>query len=152
MQIKDLPSTSPVTSTDVLAKETSGGTTNKIAISDFVVNNLTSTSTTKALSAAKGKALKDTINPLFGLNEIYGNGTISNCNNAAIGVWYVFYSSATNIPVTNAVGVLITVGSPGTGSGTVRYQIAFVRASGIDGVYVRAMNSGTWGSWTKIAS
>ena len=54
--------------------------------------------------------------------------------------------------MTNAVGVLITVGSPGTGSGTVRYQIAFVRASGIDGVYVRAMNSGTWGSWTKIAS
>lgn len=92
------------------------------------------------------------VNPLFGLNEIYGNGTISDCNNAAIGVWYIFYASASHIPVTNAVGVLITVGSPGTGSGTVRYQIAFVRVSGIDGVYVRAMNSGTWGSWTKIAS
>lgn len=57
MQIKDLPSTSSVASTDVLAKDTSGGTTNKLAISDFVINNLTSTSTTKALSAAQGKAL-----------------------------------------------------------------------------------------------
>lgn len=59
MQIKDLPSTSSVASTDVLAKETSGGTTNKIAISNFVIDNLTSTSTTKALSAAQGKALGD---------------------------------------------------------------------------------------------
>ena len=60
MQIKDLPSTSSVASTDVLAKETSGGTTNKVAISDFVINNLTSTSTTQALSAAAGKLLNDT--------------------------------------------------------------------------------------------
>ena len=59
MQIKDLPSTSTVNATDVLAKETSGGTTNKIAISDFVVNNLTSTSTTKPLSAAQGSALNN---------------------------------------------------------------------------------------------
>ena len=58
-QIKDLPSTSTVNSTDVLAKETSTGTTNKIAISDFVINNLTSTSTTQALSAAQGKVLND---------------------------------------------------------------------------------------------
>ena len=117
-----------------------------------VVNNLTSTATDAPLSAAQGKVLNDTYKPLLGLNEIYGNGTISDCNNAAIGVWYIFYASASHIPVTNAVGVLITVGSPGTGSGTVRYQIAFVRASGIDGVYVRAMSSGTWGSWTKITS
>ena len=41
MQIKDLPSTSTVNSTDLLVKEQSNGTTEKIAIGDFVVNNLT---------------------------------------------------------------------------------------------------------------
>ena len=42
-------------------KETSGGTTEKIAIGDFVVNNLTSTATNKVLSAAQGKMINDKI-------------------------------------------------------------------------------------------
>ena len=61
MQIRDLQSTSTVESTDYLVKEQSDGTTQKIAVGDFVVNNLTSTSTTAPLSAAMGKALNEKI-------------------------------------------------------------------------------------------
>lgn len=59
MQIKDLPSTSTVESTDYLVKEQSDGTTQKIAVRDFVVNDLTSTATDKPLSAAQGKTLNE---------------------------------------------------------------------------------------------
>lgn len=41
MQIRDLPSTSTVESTDYLVKEQSDGMTQKIAVGDFVVNDLT---------------------------------------------------------------------------------------------------------------
>ena len=41
MQIRDLPSTSTVESTDYLVKEQSDGTTQKIAVGDFVVNDPT---------------------------------------------------------------------------------------------------------------
>lgn len=76
MQIKDLPSSGSLAATDVLAKDASGGTTEKINGSDLassiktlgsllgtsdVVNNLTSTATTAPLSAAQGKALNDKI-------------------------------------------------------------------------------------------
>lgn len=72
MQIKDLPSSSTLASTDVLAKDTSGGTTQKISGVDLasqvkslgsllgtsdVVNNLTSGGTTVPLSAEMGKKL-----------------------------------------------------------------------------------------------
>ena len=57
MQIKDLPSTSTVQSTDFLVKEQANGTTEKIAIGDFVVNNLSSGGTTVPLSAEMGKYL-----------------------------------------------------------------------------------------------
>ena len=61
MQINQLPSTSTVNSTDLLVKEQANGTTQKIAISDFVVNTLTSTETNKPLSAAAGKLEHDTL-------------------------------------------------------------------------------------------
>ena len=52
MQIKDLPSTSTVQSTDLLVKEQANGTTEKIAIGNFVVNNLISGSTNPVSSGA----------------------------------------------------------------------------------------------------
>ena len=45
MQINQLPSTSTVNSTDLLVKEQSDGTTEKIAISDFIVNNISNGNT-----------------------------------------------------------------------------------------------------------
>ena len=75
MQINQLPSTSTVNSTDVLVKETSGGMTEKIAIGNFVVNNLTSTATDKPLSAAQGKALNDNLatKPTKEMKSLAGN-------------------------------------------------------------------------------
>lgn len=61
MQINQLPSTSTVNSTDILVKETSGGTTEKIAIVDFVVNGFTSTDPNKVASAPTVKELYDKI-------------------------------------------------------------------------------------------
>ena len=74
MQIKDLPSSSTLASTDVLAKDTSGGTTQKISGADLasqvkllgsllgtsdVVDSLSSTATDKPLSANQGKVLNE---------------------------------------------------------------------------------------------
>ena len=78
MQINQLPSTSTVNSTDLLVKEQANGTTEKIAISDFVVNNLTSTSTTAPLSAAQGKALNDKIGQFSAVSFTPETGVTSN--------------------------------------------------------------------------
>ena len=59
MQIRDLQSTSTVESTDYLVKEQSDGTTQKIAVGDFVVNDPTSTATDKPGSANMIKTLND---------------------------------------------------------------------------------------------
>ena len=61
MQIHELPASTSVASTDVFVKETSGGVTQKITASYFVVNDLTSTETYKPLSANQGKVLNDKI-------------------------------------------------------------------------------------------
>lgn len=76
MQINQLPASTSLANNDVLVKETSGGTTQKITGQNMagsvktlanllgtgdVVNNLTSTATDKPLSAAQGKALNEAI-------------------------------------------------------------------------------------------
>lgn len=79
MQIRDLPSTSTVESTDYLVKEQSDGTTQKIAVGDFVVNNLTSGGTTVPLSAEMGKQIRNTFNVVSSnvpiTNKTVANGT-----------------------------------------------------------------------------
>ena len=110
MQIKDLPSSNTLASTDVLAKDTSGGTTEKISGSDLagqikalggllgtsdVVNNLTGTATDKPLSAAQGKALNDHIatkvgsvtaeNNITSYSEIRKTGNIVS---AFLSIWF----------------------------------------------------------------
>ena len=63
MQIKDLPASTTLASTDMLAKDTSSGTTQKITAGDVVssiaANNLTTTTAGKVLDARQGKALND---------------------------------------------------------------------------------------------
>ena len=147
MQIKDLPSTSAVNSTDVLAKETNGGTTNKIAISDFVVNNLTSTSTTKPLSAKQGKVLSGRIVNYY--NEF---GAVNMLNwfaeNVLSGQMVHFRTTST------------TTGQPGTGM----FLIGYCIRAGANNIFVQAYemskpeliyqnsstNGGTsWNGWKK---
>ena len=71
MQIKDLPSTSTVNSTDLLVKEQSDGTTEKIAISDFVVDNL-------SRDATKVPSAQCVYNAIASYDELYDfSGTSS---------------------------------------------------------------------------
>ena len=146
MQIKDLPSTSTVNSTDVLAKETSGGTTNKLAISDFVVNNLTSTSTTQPLSAAQGKVLNSiiqqaTANVVWKINSTISYlGIIDPDNYTTNG----FYHVGINIDGYDRYGILLVfVGNAG------HFQQLFLSTYG---AYARSKNNtaSTWTAWRTL--
>ena len=76
MQIRDLQSTSTVESTDYLVKEQSDGTTQKIAVGDFVVNNLTNTATNKPASANLVNGITSGSFSLPSGYSVIGNGTI----------------------------------------------------------------------------
>lgn len=62
MQINQLPSTSTVNSTDLLVKEQANGTTQKIAISDFLTNIPTSRRKTVTLGQGSTASVSDLIN------------------------------------------------------------------------------------------
>ena len=89
MQIRDLPSTSTVESTDYLVKEQSDGTTQKIAVGDFVVNDLTSTATDKPGSANMIKTLATWTEVTLGMpsSGTLVNGSKLMVNNALKLAW-----------------------------------------------------------------
>lgn len=108
MQIKELPSSSTLASNDVLVKETSGGTTQKITGADFagqvknigsllgtgdVVNNLNSSSSTAPLAAAQGKALNDAKGNASDIAIIIDGNQTTHTGGAAIGEFVLVRNS-----------------------------------------------------------
>lgn len=140
MQIKDLPSTSTVNSTDVLAKETSGGTTNKIAVSDFVINNLTSTSTTKPLSAAQGKALNDMV-----IVQSYVSG-VDPDNYTTQGNYHVGIASNKSPTSGTALYGILEVK---TGSNGLIVQVFYTTTNNVYS-RVKSSTSGVWNAWRRL--
>ena len=133
MQIKDLPSSGALASTDVLAKDASGGTTEKINGSDLassiktlgsllgtsdVVNNLTSTATDKPLSAAQGKALYDYMEAKISRNAIASGVHSFTLKNPGILMTLWASSTATIHAVNGTTATLLSGSVPSGGSVT----------------------------------
>ena len=121
MQIRDLPSTSTVESTDYLVKEQSDGTTQKIAVGDFVVNDLTSTATDKPGSANMLRVLNDKFSTQINSNYLVMTGTlggdvINRANIASNGItFYVNSNVPTNSPPNIGYGAYLFLKSGPTG-------------------------------------
>lgn len=84
MQIKDLPASTTLASTDMLAKDNASGTTQKITVGDVVssiaANNLTTTSAGKVLDARQAvelKVLKCTWNSVTSFTNPFTNSGIT---------------------------------------------------------------------------
>jgi hypothetical protein len=120
MQIRDLPSTSTVESTDYLVKEQSDGTTQKIAVGDFVVNNLTSGDPNPVSSGGVADAVAPYFNGVY-LNRIYRGGqsyndvTMANRTAGNIGLFFNsdagifgFRINNSGVPTSSGSGLTIT--------------------------------------------
>lgn len=85
------------------------------------------------------QSIIDVANVMAGrYNAISGSDTVTNANDALIGVWYRVYTSATNVP---AQGALFTYGAA---SG--KYQVVYTGTE----MYTRAYTNSTWSTWIKM--
>lgn len=139
--INDLTALTTATAGDLLAiwdAEAGSGVepTKKMSIGDFVVNNLTSTSTTQPLSAAQGKALKDIISQVVPVST---NETLTKLPHE----FSVGLDVSVNESIGNSSGVVLTIKA-----GDIRCnQILF---DYLGYMYVRgAVNAGEWSNWLK---
>lgn len=149
MQIKDLPSSNTFASTDVLAKDTSGGTTEKINGSDLassiktlgslfgpldIVNSLSSTVTNKPLAPAAINTLWS--EHLSGLHVYhFSSGSISISANADTDI---DFSSAIPQGVSAPWAVLAWISSGGT-----YYSLPYITNDGIPKTWVYGTIGGT---------
>ena len=122
-----------------LTADSSGGLNDLKSQIPPVVNNLTSDSTTSALSAAQGKALdgKPTVTPTvvsnIDLNTITTTGT------------YILNGNITNSPYGNYGYLTVIVN--GTNNDLVQY---YTNSNSCD-TYVRRCYTGTWSNWEMLA-
>ena len=118
--------------TDPVAVSTQNG---NLALIDTAVGALPSGQTIQG----QIDALNSNINTTY--RDIYGNGSINDCNNAEIGKWYHIYPSASNVPIQNT-GILFTYGNSGD-----MHQIC----ESASRYFVRRYNGSAWTNWEELA-
>ena len=116
---------------------------NKTVVSD----SLADTSTTNALSAAKGKALNDSVTTL---NSNINGDFIADCNSVEIGKVqrFRFNSSTLNTPYKQGI-TAFSEGWVESYLSNANYGIQKAYATGND-EYTRILNNGTWGNWYSV--
>lgn len=84
-------------------------------------------------------SLNSNINTTY--RDIYGTGSVNNCNDAEIGKWYHIYPSASNVPIANT-GILFTYGNIAD-----KHQIC----ESASRYFVRRYTNDAWTNWVELA-